>query len=98
RHNLNPIDQPIVSTSASSLRYNRRRSPMKQVSFPARRGEHSMRKFLVLWMLAGVSFAFADDSKISPDLKAKLATQNPTVVVQYNQPPSLLDLQGILNL
>jgi len=57
-----------------------------------------MRKFLVLWLLACVSLAFADDSKISPDLKAKLSTQNPTVVVQYNQPPSLLDLQTIVNL
>ena len=56
-----------------------------------------MRKFLVIWILAAVAVASADDSKISPDLK-KVSTPKPTVVVQYNQPPSLLDLQGLLNL
>jgi hypothetical protein len=57
-----------------------------------------MRKFLVLWILAAVAVAVADDSKISPDLKNQFSTQKATVVVQYNHPPSLLDLQGLLNL
>src|ERR1700751_2760905 len=67
-------------------------------SVPRMEGEHRMKKFLVLWILADVSLAFADYSKISPDLKGQLSTPNPTVVVQYNQAPSLLDLQGLLNL
>src|SRR5947207_2420302 len=47
--------------------------------------------FAVLWlMLLTVSAAFADDSKISPDLRALLSKPSSTVnvIVQYNSPPT----------
>jgi serine protease AprX len=56
-----------------------------------------MKKSLVIFLLAAVTLAHANDAKLSPDLK-KVSAPSVTVVVQYNQPPSLLDLRLILNL
>src|SRR6202049_4541807 len=56
-----------------------------------------MKKFLALSLLATVTLAYADDSKISPDLRASRA-QHARVVVQYNQAPGILDLGGLLGL
>src|SRR5215471_4666920 len=56
-----------------------------------------MKRLLVLFLLAAVTAAYANDSKMSPDLR-KLSAPRATVVVQYNQPPTLLDLQLITNL
>ena len=56
-----------------------------------------MKKFLVICLLATVTLAYADNSKLSPDLLASNAP-DARVVVQYNQPPSLLDLLNIGNL
>jgi len=56
-----------------------------------------MKKFLVICLLATVTLAYADNSKLSPDLLASTAP-NARVVVQYNQPPSALDLLNLENL
>ena len=56
-----------------------------------------MKKVLIACVLATVTLAYADDSKLSPDLR-KLSASHATVVVQYNQAPSLLDLQSITKL
>ena len=56
-----------------------------------------MRKRLVVFVLAPVTVAYANDTKVSPDLQ-KVTTPSATVVVQHNQPPSLLDLQFLLGL
>jgi hypothetical protein len=56
-----------------------------------------MRKRLVVFVLAAVTVAYANDTKVSPDLQ-KVTTPSATVVVQHNQPPSLLDLQFLLGL
>ena len=60
-------------------------------------GGVGMRKFLVVFVLAAVALCYANDTKVSPDLK-NVTTPSATVVVQYNQPPSLLDLQFLLGL
>ena len=57
-----------------------------------------MKKFLVVCCLfAMVTVAFADNSKLSPDL-LKCSAPTARVIVQYKSPPALLDLQGITNL
>ena len=56
-----------------------------------------MRKFLIIGLLFSVTLAVADDSKISPDLR-KYPGPQATVVVQYRNPPSLLDLRLITTL
>src|SRR5580692_10711124 len=59
-----------------------------------------MKKFLALSLLATVTLAYADDSKMSPDLRASKA-QHARVIVQYNQQPSgglLGGLGGLLGL
>src|SRR6202165_1212064 len=56
-----------------------------------------MKKFLALSLLATVTLAYADESKIAPDLRASRA-QHARVVVQYNQAPGILDLGGLLGL
>src|SRR5208282_4400689 len=56
-----------------------------------------MKKFLVICLLATVALAYADNSKLSPDLLASSAP-NARVVVQYNQPPSALDLLSLESL
>ena len=58
-----------------------------------------MKRFLsVILVLMAAGSAFADDSKISPDLKPLLA--NPankvTVIVQYNSPPQTCTSSGLL--
>jgi len=55
-----------------------------------------MKKILVLLLLAAASTAaLAQNSKLSPDLQQSTAS-NVQVVVQYNNPPSVLDL-GLLS-
>src|SRR6202453_5522325 len=56
-----------------------------------------MKKFLVICLLATVTLAYADNSKLSPDLQASKASPA-VVIVQYNQQPGLLDLANITNL
>src|SRR5438270_1578482 len=57
-----------------------------------------MKKFLfVCCLCAMVTVAFADNSKLSPDL-LKCSAPTARVIVQYESPPALLDLQGITNL
>src|SRR5580658_3686132 len=56
-----------------------------------------MKKFLVICLLATVTLAYADNSKLSPDLQASKAS-HAVVIVQYNQQPGLLDLANITNL
>src|ERR1700683_3262023 len=51
-----------------------------------------MKRVLVLLILASVTLAYANDAKLSPDLKASTAP-NARVIVQYNSAPGLLDLQ-----
>src|ERR1700690_4288672 len=56
-----------------------------------------MKKFLIVCLLATVTLAYADDSKLSPDLRASSAS-HARVVVQYNQAPGPLDLLFLLHL
>jgi len=56
-----------------------------------------MKKFLVICLLATVTLAYADNSKLSPDLQASKAS-HAVVIVQYNQQPGLLDLANLTNL
>src|SRR5438270_2841045 len=56
-----------------------------------------MKKLLIVFLLVAVTAAYADNSKLSPDLQKYSGTQA-RVVVQYNNPPSLLDLQSLLGL
>jgi len=56
-----------------------------------------MKKFLIFCLLATVTLAYADDSKLSPDLLASSAP-HARVVVQYNQAPGPLDLLFLLQL
>jgi hypothetical protein len=56
-----------------------------------------MKKFLVICLLATVTLAYADNSKLSPDLQASKAS-HAVVIVQYNQQPVLLDLANLTNL
>src|SRR6201999_2556421 len=57
-----------------------------------------MRKFLIIFLLASVTLTYATDkTKISPDLLGK-SSGSVRVVVQYNQPPSLLDLKSLTGL
>src|SRR5438552_17977570 len=57
-----------------------------------------MKKFLVVCCLfAMVTVAFADNSKLSPDL-LKCSAPTARVIVQYKSPPELLHLEGITNL
>src|SRR5690349_18019970 len=56
-----------------------------------------MKKFLIVLLLAAATAAYADTSKLSPDLQKYSGTQA-RVVVQYNNPPSLLDLESITGL
>ena len=57
-----------------------------------------MKKFLVICLatclLGTINLAYADNSKLSPDLQAYTGSQA-QVVVQYNQPPSALDLLNL---
>ena len=42
-----------------------------------------MKKFLLVMLIVAVTMAYADDSKISPDLRNYPSTQKVQVVVQY---------------
>ena len=42
-----------------------------------------MKKFLLVMVIVAVTVAYADDSKISPDLRQYPSTQKVQVVVQY---------------
>src|SRR5271165_4662742 len=50
-----------------------------------------MKRFAVVLLLLAGSLSYANDSKLSPDLKSSTAS-TVRVVVQYNQAPGLLDL------
>ena len=56
-----------------------------------------MKKFLAVLLMFAGTLAFADDTKISPDLKQSKAAKM-QVVVQYKQAPALLDLQLLATL
>jgi len=57
-----------------------------------------MKKFFVFCCLLAISTgAYADNSKLSPDL-LKYSAPTARVVIQYNSPPSLLDLRSLTNL
>ncbi len=42
-----------------------------------------MKKLLVFLLMAAVTVAYADDSKISPELRAQPSNQQAQVIVQY---------------
>jgi serine protease AprX len=56
-----------------------------------------MKKFLVICLLATVTLAYADNSKLSPDLQNS-SVKHAVFVVQYNQAAGPLDLANITNL
>src|SRR5208282_6745119 len=60
-----------------------------------------MKRFLVLLILTGMvvsgSLAYADDSKISPELRGYQSTQQVQVIVQY-APGTQLNCSGLLGL
>jgi len=56
-----------------------------------------MKKWLVVFVMAAVALASADNTKLSPDLLSK-TSGTVRVVVQYNQAPSLLDLKTLTGL
>jgi len=56
-----------------------------------------MRKFLVICFLTVVTLAYADNSKLSPDLQAASA-KNVVVLIQYNHAPEPRDFQNLSNL
>jgi len=57
-----------------------------------------MKKFVLLVLISAVTRCYASDTtKLSPDLQKSTAPKA-RVVVQYNQPPSLLDLQLLSSL
>src|SRR5436853_2459918 len=56
-----------------------------------------MKKLLIIFVLASVTIVHADTSKLSPDLQ-KYSGSKARVVVQYNNPPSLLDLSTLTGL
>lgn len=56
-----------------------------------------MRKWIVVFVIAAVGLASADNTKLSPDLLTK-SSGTVRVVVQYNQAPSLLDLKTLTGL
>src|SRR5260370_39618182 len=57
--------------------------------------EGDMKRLLVLLLLAAVTVARADDSKISPELQNYPSTQQAQVVVQY-APGTQLNCSGLL--
>jgi len=54
-----------------------------------------MKKFLLVMLIVAVTVAYADDSKISPDLRQYPSTQKVQVVVQY-APGTQLNCSGLL--
>src|SRR6202049_3450391 len=56
-----------------------------------------MKKFLLLLLIATVTWAHADNSKISPDLQNYPATQKAQVIVQY-APGTQVNCSGLLGL
>src|SRR5256885_11804219 len=54
-----------------------------------------MKKFLLVMVIVAVTVAYADDSKISPDLRQYPSTQKVQVVVQY-APGTQLNCSGLL--
>src|SRR5947209_15624851 len=58
-----------------------------------------MKKLLLVLVLAAMTLtAVADTTKLSPELQNYTGSVPVKVVVQYSQAPSLLDLNGVLNL
>src|ERR1022692_1493995 len=56
-----------------------------------------MKKFLLLVLIVTVTMAYADDSKISPDLRRYPSTQRAQVIVQY-APGTQVNCSGLLGL
>src|SRR6267378_6255997 len=56
-----------------------------------------MKKFLILFLIATVTVAYADDSKISPELRSYQSTQKVQVIVQY-APGTQVNCSGLLGL
>jgi hypothetical protein len=58
-----------------------------------------MKKLLLLLILGAATLSYAaDPTKLSPDLQKSAATTPVQVVVQYHNPPGLLDLQLLATL
>ena len=60
-----------------------------------------MKKFVLFCLLVTVTFGYADDSKISPELRGYNSTQPVQVIVQYapgTQPPAQANCGGLLGL
>src|SRR3984893_14735131 len=56
-----------------------------------------MKKLLVFLLMAAVTLAYADDSKISPELRGQKSTQQTQVIVQY-APGTQVNCSGLLGL
>ncbi len=56
-----------------------------------------MKKFLLILFVAMASTAFADDSKLSPELRGYNSTQQVQVIVQY-APGTQVNCSGLLGL
>src|SRR5246500_3353107 len=56
-----------------------------------------MKKLVLLFLIVSVTLAYADDSKISPELRNKPATQQTQVIVQY-APGTQVNCSGLLGL
>src|ERR1700739_2379501 len=56
-----------------------------------------MKKLVLLFLIVSVTLAYADDSKISPELRNQPATQQTQVIVQY-APGTQVNCSGLLGL
>src|SRR5437899_7408812 len=56
-----------------------------------------MKKLVLLFLIVSVTLAYADDSKISPELRNQPATQQTQVIVQY-APGAQVNCSGLLGL
>src|SRR5882672_5645102 len=59
--------------------------------------EGTMKRFLALLLIVSASLAYADDSKISPELRNQPSTQQTQVIVQY-APGTQVSCTGIIGL
>ena len=56
-----------------------------------------MKKLVLLFLIVGVTLAYADDSKLSPELRGKQSSQQVRVIVQY-APGTQVNCNGLLGL
>ena len=56
-----------------------------------------MKKFLVLLLIVSASLAYANDSKLSPELRGYQSSQQVQVIVQY-APGTQVNCSGLLGL